>query len=321
MDTVRIGVVGVGHLGRFHAQNYGRIPEARLIGVTDTDAARRQTVAQEFSCEAFADPSGLFDQVDAVSIAVPTDRHFEIARAALEAGKHVLIEKPITQTVEEADRLIDLAESKNLIIHVGHVERFNPAMTVLSGTKLDPQFMESHRLAPFNPRGTEVAVVLDLMIHDIDIALALARSPVASVDASGVAVVSDTIDIANARIRFENDCVANLTASRISQKKMRKLRLFQRDAYISIDFLAKKTHIYELATASTGGIPLGEIGAGEHKRMVFMSQPDIPEQNALETELAVFIRSIRGESAPAVTGRAGRDALEVAIRILNQMEK
>lgn len=322
LEHLRLGVIGVGHLGRFHALNYAQIPEISLVGVTDTDLSRARQIAVESQSRAYETVDGLLQDVDAVSVAVPTDIHFDIVSFALESGRHVLVEKPISQTVEQADQLISLADSNKLILHVGQIERFNPALSVLRHEKIDPKFIEAHRLAPFNPRGTEVAVILDLMIHDIDVVLSLVKSPVVSVDASGVAVVSDTVDIANARIRFENDAVANLTSSRISQKKMRKMRLFQKDRYISIDFDAKISEIYQLETDGSGAdLVLGEIGVGENKKKITYQKPGIPDEvNALRIELEAFAQAVSGLPSTGVSGREGRDALQVAQIILDKME-
>ena len=321
MDKIRVGVIGTGHLGRFHTLNYAQIPEVELVGVTDLDFAKAQLVASEGRCEAFKDVDALLERVDAVSIVVPTDRHFEVGKYILERKIHCIIEKPITETVQQADSLIRLAEEKHLILHVGHVERFNPAIRILEGMEIAPRFIESHRLAPFNPRGTEVAVVLDLMIHDIDIILHLVKGQVASVDASGVAVVSDSVDIANARIRFENGCVANLTASRISQKKMRKMRLFQKDTYISVDFLQRVSEVYQLSdTDEKSDMVLDEIGIGNKKKRIIYQRPAVPEEQGLKSELEAFIHTVKGEQPPAVTGKEGKDALAIATRVLEQID-
>jgi predicted dehydrogenase len=285
LEKVKVGVVGVGHLGRYHALNYTRIPDVALVGVTDSDRKKAEAVAAECRCDACDSLDILLDRVEAVSVVVPTDRHYDVGRTVLERGIHCLIEKPIARDLEEADGLIHLAKKKNLVLQVGHIERFNPAIRALEGFSLNPRFIESHRLALFNPRGTEVAVFLDLMIHDIDIILNLVKSPVERIDASGVAVVSETIDIANARLRFENGCVANLTASRISQKKMRKMRMFQRNAYVSVDFLEKASEIYQLDDdGEEHGIILGEIGAGDRKKRIAYRRPEVPEGEALQKE-------------------------------------
>ncbi len=322
LNSIRVGVIGAGHLGRYHALNYAQIPDVELMGIVDLDEARAELVARESRSKIFSSVQDLLTEVDAVSVAVPTDGHFETVRMVLEASKHCLVEKPITQNVPQADELIQLAEQKKCILHVGQIERFNPALTVLDAARLRPQFIEAHRLAPFNPRGTEVAVILDLMIHDIDVILSLIRSPVALVDASGVAVVSDSIDIANARIRFENGAVANLTASRISQKKMRKMRLFQKDAYISVDFDAKFSEIYQLDSGSgEADMILGEIGTGDRKKRIVYRKSEVQDANALKTELEAFLTAVRGEPSTGVTGREGRDALAVAQTILEKIEE
>jgi len=321
LDRVKVGVVGSGHLGRFHTLNYAQIQEVELVGVTDIDQEKARRLALEGQCEAFENMESLLERVDAVSIVVPTNHHFDIGKLALERGKHCLIEKPITKNVIEAEELILLAKNKGVTLQVGHVERFNPAILVLEGMEIKPRFIESHRLAPFNPRGTEVAVVLDLMIHDIDIILSLVKGPVKSVDASGVAVVSNSIDIANARICFENGCVANLTASRISQKKMRKMRLFQRDTYITVDFLERTSEIYQLieGEGESDNI-LGEIGVGERRRRIVYQRPEVPGEGGLLTELETFVKTVKGGNPPAVSGEEGKAALVVAFQVLQEME-
>jgi len=322
VEKIKIGVIGVGHLGRYHALNFAQIVEAELVGVHDADFDRARQVADESHCQVFESIDVLLDHVQAVSVAVPTDRHFEIVRSVFEKGVHCLVEKPISATIEEADQLVQFADKEELILHVGQIERFNPAIRSLANMDLHPKFIEAHRLAPFNPRGTEVAVILDLMIHDIDVVLSLVKSPVATLDASGVTVVSESTDIANARIRFENGCVANLTASRISQKKMRKMRLFQKDTYISIDFDAKASEIYQLEsdTSEKADMVLGEIGADGRKRRIIYSRPQIDEDNALRIELETFIHAVQGKPPSGVTGAEGRDALAVAEQILKLVE-
>ena len=321
LNRIKVGVIGVGYLGRFHALNYAQIPEVELVGVTDLDSGRAQGVAQEAHCEVYPDPSTLLRDVQAVSVAVPTDRHHAVGIEVLQHGVHCLIEKPIAGTLEEANDLVQLSRQKGLVLNVGHVERFNPAIRALEGYELRPHFIEAHRLAPFNPRGTEVSVILDLMIHDIDIALHLVGKPVRNVDASGVAVVSETVDIANARILFENGAVANLTASRISQKKMRKTRFFQRDAYISVDFLDKVAEVYSLESGEgSGGMVLAEIGVGERKKCVAYRRLDVSEKGGLRLEQEAFVSAIKGDrSSAAVTGEEGRDALAVAMTVLRCM--
>jgi predicted dehydrogenase len=324
-QPTRIGVIGVGHLGSLHAKMYSEIASATLVGVYDIDESKRNAVASQYhGVKSYSTLKELLEHVDAVSVATVTSRHFEVARQALGAGIDVLIEKPITQSVLEADELIALAKAKGRIIQVGHIERFNPAILALESYDLRPMFIESHRLAQFNPRGTDVAVVLDLMIHDIDVILSLVQSPVSRIDANGVAVVSESVDIANARIQFENGCVANVTASRISQNKMRKMRMFQHNGYISIDFSQGLAEVFRLVNdgESTAGTTmlLGQIGEGKKKRNIVYEQPEVKEVNALKYELESFVNAIREKKEPVVSGVDGRRALEVAQQILNTIQ-
>jgi predicted dehydrogenase len=304
--SLRAGVIGVGYLGRFHAQKYALLNETELIGVVDTDSRRAAAVAQECGTIAFADHNDLLEKVDMVSIAVPTHDHFSVAKDSLEAGCHVLIEKPITQTVEEANDLIEIAKAKKSVFQVGHLERFNPAILALEGVLKQPMFIESHRMAPFKPRGTDVNVVLDLMIHDIDIILNLVRSDVTHIHAVGVPVLSDEVDIANARLEFASGCVANVTASRVSLEGMRKIRLFQSDAYISIDYQNCNIAIFrkEAGGSSLPGLP--DIG---------MKTETFDKRDALLDEIKAFIRSISDHDAPVVSAEDGRKALDTAIKI------
>lgn len=322
MDKVRIGLVGVGHLGKLHLKNILQIPEAIISGIFDIDKSQVEKAKAEFDVSVAGSLEELFSKCDALIIATSTSSHFEIAQKALNAGLHVFIEKPITVTVEEAEKLIQLGNEKNRIIQVGHIERFNPALVALEKYQLSPMFIQSDRLSQFNPRGTDVAVVLDLMIHDIDIILNLVKSDVEKVDANGVAVVSDSIDIANARIQFKNGCVANVTASRISQKKMRKMRMFQRDAYISIDFLQGLSEIYRLVRPEEDaiGISYGEIGIGEKRKKIIYEQPEIPKINAMKYEQELFIKSISNNIPPVVSAEDGKKALSVANFIINEIQ-
>ena len=324
-QRLRTGVVGTGHLGSLHAKMYSEISAASFVGAFDTDKAKCEAAVSYYpDAKSFSSLDDLLANVDAVSVSTITSQHFEVAKRALNAGVHVLIEKPITQTVGEADELIALAEAKGCIIQVGHIERFNPAILALESYDLRPMFIESHRLAQFNPRGTDVAVVLDLMIHDIDVILSLVRSPVSRIDANGVAVVSDSVDIANARLQFENGCVANVTASRISQNKMRKMRMFQHNGYISIDFLQGLAEVFRLVEEgeSTGQTTmlLGQIGEGKKKRNIVYEQPEVKDVNALKYELESFVTSVLEKKQPAVSGVDGRLALEVAQRIMNSIQ-
>ena len=325
MTKLLIGVIGVGHLGSLHAKMFSSISSAELVGVVDTDAGRAEQTASNFSTKVFSSVGELLKNVKAVSIATPTSTHFEIAKAAIEAGVHIFIEKPITHTTQEAEQLVRFAKAKGVTIQVGHIERFNPALLALETYNLQPMFIESHRLAQFNPRGTDVAVVLDLMIHDIDIILSLVHSPVEKIEANGIAVVSDHIDIANARLQFENGCVANVTASRISQNKMRKMRLFQRDAYISIDFSEGQAEIFRLVDEGEDvknlTMMLGQITAGSRNRKIVYERPEIKEVNALKYELELFVDAVQNHKEPLVTGEDGLQALKVAHDIMEKIKQ
>ena len=325
MKRLRVGVIGVRHLGSLHAKMYAEIPSAEFIGVMDTDAARADAIARDLRVASFRTPEELLGRVSAVSIAAPTSAHFELARRAIQAGVHALIEKPMASTIEEASSIVELAKEKKVKVQIGHIERFNPALLALQKYELRPMFVESHRLAQFNPRGTDVAVVLDLMIHDIDIIVSLVHSPVKSIEANGVAVVSDTIDIANARIQFENGCVANVTASRISQKKMRKMRLFQKDAYISIDFSEGLAEVFRLRddsdTVGKNTMLLGEIDSGAIKRSIVYEQPEVKEVNALKYELERFVDAVQNDREPPVTGAEGLRALRLAHDIMDRIDR
>lgn len=322
MEKVRIGIVGVGHLGKLHLKNLLEIKSAECSGIYDIDNEKAKSIADEFKVKSFSNLDGLFKNSDGVIISTTTSNHFEVGKLALENNLHIFIEKPITSTVAEAEELIKLAKEKKRFIQVGHIERFNPAILSLEKYNLEPMFIQSDRLSQFNPRGTDVAVVLDLMIHDIDIILHLVKSEVEKIDANGVAVVSDSIDIANARIQFKNGCVANVTASRISQKRMRKMRMFQKDAYITIDFLQGISEIYRLVKPDeeTLGISYGEIGVGDKRKKVIYEQPEIPEINAMKYEQELFIKSIIENIPPVVSGEDGKKALEVADYIIKTIE-
>jgi len=322
---VRVGVVGVGHLGSLHARMFAEIQSVDFVGVHDIDAAKADAVAGTFGVKSYSDYGSLLEDVEAVSIATPTSTHFEIGCMAVEKGRHIFIEKPLTESVEQAEGLIRRAEKSGAKIQVGHIERFNPALLALEKYNLAPMFVESHRLAQLNPRGSDVPVVLDLMIHDIDIILSLVKSPVEKIDANGVAVVSSTADIANARIQFRNGCVANVTASRISQRRMRKMRLFQRDAYISIDFSEGTAEVFRLVDQGDPDVKatmlLGQIDAGALKRNIVYEQPEVKEINALKYELELFVRSIQTNAEPVVTAEEGKRALEVANEIVTKIQQ
>lgn len=321
---VKIGVLGAGHLGKIHLKLLKGIPTADLIGFYDPSDANATYVTEQLGITRYATMHKLIDACDAVVIVTPTVSHYECARAAIKKAKHVFIEKPLANTVHEAKSLVALAHEAQIKAQVGHVERFNPAFLALQGQQLQPMFIESHRLSTFNPRGTDVSVVLDLMIHDIDIVLHLVKSNVKKVSASGVRVISNQPDIANARLEFDNGCVANLTASRISMKKMRKMRLFQRDAYIAVDFAENMTEILTLEEAKAGEDALTiEINTGGQfsKKAVHLSRPEIHTVNAIQMELELFIRSIMEDTETPVTIEDGFRALQVAHMILQKVEK
>jgi predicted dehydrogenase len=308
MTTLRAGVIGVGHLGQHHARLYASLPDATLIGVTDQDRERARLIAERHGAQVFEDVPDLLKAVDVVSIAVPTSAHYRVARACLEAGKHVLVEKPIAVKPAEAKELVELAQAKGRRLQVGHSERFNPIMQTMRPHIRRPAFIEAHRMGPYSERGTDVDVVLDLMIHDLDLVLSFNPGPVEEVRAAGVPVLSSTIDIANARIQFQNGCVANLTASRVSLTKMRRLRVFQRDSYVSIDFQSRQG-IVGRRSGEPGDKP--GFAIEEHK-----GSDDEP----LRLQLESFLRSVRTGSTPVVSGEDGSAALAVAYQILNAIE-
>jgi predicted dehydrogenase len=317
-NQINVGVIGVGHLGQHHVKHFSTINNTNLVGVYDTEINRAVEIAKKYNTKPFNSIDSLISYVDAVSIVTPTPHHAEVAEKSIKAGKHVFIEKPITKTVAEADKLLSLKKEKGTIIQVGHIERLNPALLALKDFELNPKFIEVQRLAPYTVRGTEVPVVLDLMIHDIDIILSLVKSPVKNIRASGVSIMTQSVDIANARIRFENGTVANLTSSRIAQNKVRKLKFFQRDMYVTIDFLLGLTEVYR-AIDSESKDPKALITApldqdGNHRAIVY-EKPPVENVDALRLELTNFIDSIQGKSKPIVDGKAGRDALEVAVNI------
>jgi predicted dehydrogenase len=311
MKKLRVGVVGVGYLGQFHAEKYARMNDVELVGVVDIDKNRAETVAGKLNTKSYIDHKVLFGNVDAVSIAVPTPVHFVVAKEFLLNNINIMIEKPITETTKEADELIYLAESRGLVIQVGHLERFNPAVVALKDIVKKPMFIESHRLSIFQGRCTDVSVVLDLMIHDIDLILNFVRSKISAVYASGVPVVSEHVDIANARLEFESGCVANVTASRISTKNERKIRLFQRDAYVSVDFSKKEI----TSIQQTGSVDCGLIPGMDIKRVSFETG------DALENELKSFVNAVIHRETPEVTAQMGRDALEIALDIMGQIKE
>ena len=309
---LRAAVIGVGYLGRFHAQKYAALPDVELVGVVDPNPERAAAVAKELGTAAFAGHAELAGKVDLVSIASTTESHYRIARDCLAAGLHVLVEKPITVTVAEADELIAMAAAGKLMLQVGHLERYNPAWLAVRDKIATPLFIEAHRMAPFKPRGTDVSVVLDLMIHDLDLILPLVQSPIADLRASGVAVLTEGIDIANARIEFANGCVANITASRASTASLRRMRIFQHHEYLSIDFGDRKIGFAKKRDA----LIEGEAPIDSESRVE-------PPGDALLSEIQAFVASVRGEVIPGGTcsGRDGREALAVALEIERLMLK
>jgi predicted dehydrogenase len=321
---LKIGVLGAGHLGKIHIKCIKQIPEYQLVGFYDPDTMVQHKVEEELEIPSFNDIDDLIDKVDVIDIVTPTVAHFECASKALKKARHVFIEKPIVATPQEAKELIAIAEEANVKVQVGHVERFNPAFMAAKSHLGQPMFIETHRLALFNPRGTDVPVVLDLMIHDIDIVLSVVRSNVKKISASGVSVVSDTPDIANARLEFDNGCVANLTASRISMKNMRKSRFFQRNAYVSVDFLDKKVEVIKMKEVDPSSAdPLAmiiDLGEGKGSRQIFVENPDIKPLNAIQHELETFAEAIENDKTPPVTIQDGYMALDVAYRILEKLE-
>ena len=316
---LKAGVLGAGHLGKIHLKLLNQSKKYNLVGFYDPIKENAEKVSKEFGYKAFNTVQELIDAVDVVDIVTPTLSHFDCAKEAIEKGKHIFIEKPITKTVEEADTLIELSKKHNVKGQVGHVERFNPAFTAVKNAITNPMFIETHRLAEFNPRGTDVPVVLDLMIHDIDIILSVVNSKVKSINASGVSVISDTPDIANARIEFENGCVANLTASRISLKNMRKSRFFQRDAYIAVDFFEKATEVVRMKDApeKPGDFDMILQNAEGIKKQIYFENPTIEANNAILDELETFADAINNNTNPVVDLEQGTEALRVAHMIIN----
>ena len=328
MNKIRVGVLGVGHLGKLHASLYREIDQAELIGIYDTDLAKAQETGKELGVTVFDSREALLREVDAVNIVTPTSDHFDSARAALDHDCHLFIEKPIMSNEADAEAVIKDAAAKSNILQVGHIERFNPAILALADVELKPLFIESHRLASFNPRGTDVAVILDLMIHDLDLILALVKSEPVNIEASGVGVISNNIDIANARIQFKNGCVANVTASRISTKKMRKMRIFQPEAYISLDFIDGFSEIYYMSGEhqksfqdGTLAFSLGQIDSGDGKKAIKYNKLQRTGVNPLKYELTSFVESIAAGIPPIVSGEEGLAALKLANQVIKKIEE
>lgn len=310
MKKLRIGVVGAGYLGKFHAEKYSQMDDVELVGIADLNRVQAESVSKKVKTNAYTDYRDLIGKTDAVSVVVPTPAHFEVSRDFLENDIDVLIEKPITTTLAEADELISISAARGLIIQVGHLERFNPAILALKDIVKNPRFIESHRLSIFKERGTDVSVVLDLMIHDIDIISCFVKSEIKSIHAAGIPVITGLADIANTRLEFMNGCVANVTASRISTKNERKIRLFQQDAYISVDFANNEiTVVRKKESKKESLIPGMEI-----KQICF------EKSDALKDELTAFVKAVSRREVPEVTGQVGRDALKVALSVMGQID-
>lgn len=316
---LKIGVFGTGHLGKFHLNNWKEVPDVEITGFYDPDDAVAREVSEKYNLKRFTDEDQLIEASDIIDVVTPTQFHFSICEKAIKKSKHVFVEKPMVNTMDEAKTLVKLVQESKIKFQVGHVERFNPAFLAAKKLELNPMFIEVHRLAQFNPRGTEVSVILDLMIHDIDVVLSLVNSDVKTISASGVAVMTDTPDIANVRIEFNNGCVANLTSSRISMKKMRKVRLFQKDAYIGIDFLEKKTEVIKLRQPQDKDVFSFDIETPNGVKTIAIANPVVPEVNAIKKELEEFVVAITDDRQPIVNEIDGYRAMEVAHQILQKI--
>ncbi|HSN09454.1 MAG TPA: Gfo/Idh/MocA family oxidoreductase [Hanamia sp.] len=318
---IKVGVFGVGHLGKFHLNNWKEIEGVKLVGFYDPSELNAEEVKKEYDLKRFKNADKLIDACDAIDIVAPTTEHYQLCKQAILKSKHVFVEKPLANTMEEAREIVKLAKEANIKFQVGHVERFNPALLAAKEHMLNPMFIEVHRLSQFNPRGTDVSVILDLMIHDIDIILSLVKSNVKNVFANGVNVLSDTPDIANVRIEFDNGCVANLTSSRISMKKMRKMRLFQKDSYVGIDFLDKKTEIIKYKTPEDKNVFSFDIETKNGKKTIAIAAPVIKETNAIKMELESFVDAIKKNKTTVVSEIDGYRAMEVAHLILEKINR
>ena len=316
---LKVGIFGVGHLGKFHISNWKEIEGVKIVGFFDPNNDNANEVINTHGLKRFSDEEKLIEACDIIDVITPTDLHYEACMMAIRKGKHVFVEKPLAHTLQEGKDLVNMVREAGVKMQVGHVERFNPAYLALKELNLNPMFIEVHRLAQFNPRGTEVSVILDLMIHDIDIILSLVKSDVKSISASGVAVMTDTPDIANVRIEFNNGCVANLTSSRISMKKMRKVRLFQKDAYIGIDLLEKKTEIIKLKQPEDVDVFSFDIDTPNGKKTIAIANPSIEPLNAIKLELESFVDAIVNNKPTVVSEIDGYLAMEVAHKILDKI--
>ncbi|MAG20770.1 MAG: Gfo/Idh/MocA family oxidoreductase [Candidatus Marinimicrobia bacterium] len=324
MKTVSVGVVGVGHLGSRHLKHLLDLPAVDCAGFYDIDPERSHQIEELFGAKAHTSLAALIDVCDALSIVVPTTDHFAVAKECMESGKSVFIEKPMCKTLAEANKLIKLGEEKNAVIQVGHVERLNPAILAIEELALKPKYIETHRLAPYNVRGTEVPVVLDLMIHDLDVILSLVDSPVESIGASGVSIMTSSVDIANARLRFENGCVANITSSRIAKDFVRKLRLFQQDMYVTIDFFLGLTEVYRVLEAGVrdpNAVFTAPLKGKNRERQIVYEKPQVEKIDALKLELENFVVSLAREQSPIVSGEEAREALRIALEIQEKIEQ
>ena len=315
-NQVRIGVIGVGHLGQHHVKHYKTLDNVELIGVFDIDRERSSEISKKFGVKVFDELNSILKEVDALSVVTNTEHHYKIAEKCLRSKKHVFIEKPITAAVEEADKLLSMAEQNRVLIQVGHIERLNPAILALDEYEIKPKFIEIQRLAPYTSRGTDVPVVLDKMIHDIDILLSLVKVPIKKIQATGLSILTDSIDIAHARMRFEDGTVASVMSSRIARDEVRKIKIFQKDLYATLDLLIGSTEVYEVVNDETSKykmtIPFEYKG---NTKLISYHKPDLSKGDPLRMELENFILSIQGKQQPIVSGKDGRDALEVAIKI------
>ena len=316
---LKLGIFGVGHLGKFHLNNWKQIPNVEIVGFFDPYNEHAKAVEAEYGIKRYMDEEALMKASDMIDVVTPTHLHFPVCEMAIKMGKHVFVEKPMANTIEEGKSIVEMVKESGVKLQVGHVERFNPAFTALKDITLNPSFIEVHRLAQFNPRGTEVSVILDLMIHDIDIILSIVKSGVKNISASGVSVLTDTPDIANVRIEFNNGCVANLTSSRISMKKMRKIRLFQKDAYIGIDFLEKNTEIIKLKKPDEEDAFSFDIETHQGTKTISIANPVVENGNAILAELTSFVNAIQKDEPTVVSEIDGFLAMEVAHQILEKI--
>jgi len=316
---LKLGIFGVGHLGKFHLNNWKQIPDVEIVGFFDPNNEHAKAVEAEYGIKRYMDEEALIKASDIIDVVTPTHLHFPVCEMAIKMGKHVFVEKPMANTIEEGKAIVEMVKESGVKLQVGHVERFNPAFTALKDITLNPSFIEVHRLAQFNPRGTEVSVILDLMIHDIDIILSIVKSGVKNISASGVSVLTDTPDIANVRIEFNNGCVANLTSSRISMKKMRKIRLFQKDAYIGIDFLEKNTEIIKLKKPDEEDAFSFDIETHQGTKTISIANPVVENGNAILAELTSFVNAIQKDEPTVVSEIDGFLAMEVAHQILEKI--